>query len=75
MSGWFGKLKGMFGSQVSDAVPDIIEEQVTAERIDGVLDKIPGGEMVRDHVPEDTGQQIGGATRGFLGGDEKPAGN
>ena len=73
MSGLFARIKGMFSSEVGDTVSDAIEEHVTSERIDDVLDKVPGGDMVRDHVPEDVGEQIGGAARGFNGGGaEKP---
>ena len=63
----------MFSSQIGDAVSDAIEEHVTSERIDDVLDKVPGGDMVRDHVPDDASEQIGGAARGFIAEEgEKP---
>ena len=66
----------MFSSSVGDAVSDAIDEHVTTDRINDVLDKVPGGDMVRDHVPEDAGQQVGGAARGFIEGDvEKPQGS
>ena len=70
MSGLIGKLKGLFTSR-ADTVSDLIENQVTSERIDSVLDKIPGGDKVREHVPADAGEQAGGAVRGFGGGEEK----
>ncbi len=69
MSGWINRIKGMLSSNVTDTVSDAISEQVTPERIDNVLDRVPGGDMVRDHVPDDAGEQLGGAVRGF-GGDE-----
>jgi hypothetical protein len=71
LSGLLGKIKGMFSSH-ADAVADNISEQVTSERIDSVLNKVPGGDMARDHVPDDAGEQIGGAVRGFGGDDAKP---
>lgn len=73
MSGWIERIREMFSSSgVSDSVSDVISEQVTSERIDNVLDRVPGGDMVRDHVPEDAGDQIGNAVRGFGGNGEKP---
>ncbi|MEZ4572046.1 MAG: hypothetical protein R2849_17320 [Thermomicrobiales bacterium] len=71
MSGLIGKLKGMFTPSVADSVSDAIEEHVTSERVDDVLNKVPGGDKVRGHVPEDVGQQIGGAVRGFAGPDDE----
>ena len=70
MSGLFGRLKGLLSPSTGDAVADAIEEHVTAERVDAVLDKVPGGDMARDHVPDDVGDKIGGAARGFSGTDE-----
>ncbi len=61
----------MFSSH-ADAVSDTISEQITSERIDDVLDKVPGGDMVREHIPDDAGEQLGGAVRGFGGDDAKP---
>ena len=76
MSGLIDRIKSMFSSEIGDAVSGAIEEHVTSERIDDVLDKVPGGDMVRDHVPEDAGEQIGGAARGFIAEDgEKPEGS
>ena len=73
MSGLFARIKGMFSSEIGDTVSDAIEEHVTSEQIDDVLDKVPGGDMIRGHVPEDAGEQIGGAARGFIAEDgEKP---
>ncbi|CAN5593050.1 hypothetical protein BH23CHL2_BH23CHL2_36050 [soil metagenome] len=71
MSGLIGKLKGIFSSSAGAAIPDAIEEHVTAERVDRLLDKVPGGKLARDHVPDNIGEQIGGAARGFAGDDEK----
>lgn len=70
MSGLIGRLKGLLSPSTSDSVADAIEEHVTAERVDAVLDKVPGGDMARDHVPDNIGEQIGGAARGFTGADE-----
>ena len=61
----------MFTSH-ADAVSDTISEQLTSERIDDALDKVPGGNVMRDHVPSDAGEQIGGAVRGFGGDDAEP---
>jgi len=70
MSGLIGRLKGLFSPSTGAVVADAIEEHVSAERVDAVLDKVPGGNMARDHVPDDIGDKIGGAARGFTGADE-----
>lgn len=71
MSGLFGKLKGLISPSTGDTVADAIEGHVTSERVESVLDKVPGGDLARDHVPDNVGEQIGGAARGFTGADEK----
>lgn len=67
MSGLIGKIKGIFSSQ-ADTVTDLIDDHVTSERIDDVLDRVPGGDKIREHVPDDAGEKLGGAVRCF-GGD------
>ncbi len=61
----------MFSSR-GDSVSDVVAEQVASERIDDVLAKVPGSDIVRDDVPGDAGEQPGGGVRGFAG-DELPS--
>ncbi|MFW6074875.1 MAG: hypothetical protein ACOC9Y_04720 [Chloroflexota bacterium] len=72
MSGLLDKLKRMISPERSDQAADKIEENVTDERVDNTLDRAPGGERAKEHVPDDVGQKAADKTRELGGAEESP---
>ena len=70
MSGLFNKAKSMLSGKNADKIADAVETNVTDERVDGVLGKVPGGEKLADKVPDSVGEKAGDAIREHLGSDQ-----
>ncbi len=62
------KIKDLFSSNPSmvDKAADAVEQNVTEERTDQVLNKVPGGDKVDEYVPEDAGSKAADAMRDNL---------
>lgn len=71
MSGWFNKLRGKVSSEQAEKAADAIEKNVTEERVDSVLNKVPGGQSLADKTPDDIGERAADAVRSNLG-NKKP---
>lgn len=70
MSGLFNKAKSMLSGKNADKIADAVETNVTDERVDSVLGKVPGGEKLADKVPDNVGEKAGDAIREHLGSDQ-----
>jgi hypothetical protein len=70
MSGLIAKIKGMFTSERADQAADAVEKNVTDERVDSAMSRVPGGERVADKVPDDVGEKAADAIRDAAGDDE-----
>ena len=72
MSGWLKKAKDA-ASDNSEKIADAIEENVTDERVDSVLNKAPGGKHLVDKVPDDLNTKAADAVRDNLGKKDSPS--
>jgi hypothetical protein len=70
MSGLIAKIKGMFTSERADQAADAIEKNVTDERVDAAMSRVPGSERFADKVPDDIGEKAADAIRDAAGVDE-----
>lgn len=66
MSGLFDKAKDLIPSDAADKVADAIEENLSADKVDGVLDKVGGGALA-DKIPDDINETVSDAIRDNLG--------
>lgn len=73
MSGLFNKAKSMLSGKNADKVADAIETNVTDERVDDVLGKVPGGDKLAGKVPDNVGEKASDAVREHLGSDKPTA--
>lgn len=73
MSGLIEKIKGLFTPDRADQAGDAIEQNVTDERVDNMLNRVPGGDRVADHVPENVGERAADAVRDAGGAVEDEA--
>lgn len=71
MTGWIKKARDVAGDN-ADKIADALEENLTADKVDAVLEKAPGGKGLADKVPDDLNVQAAKAVRENLGDDKKP---
>lgn len=71
MSGLLAKLKNMISPSHADQAADAIEKNVTDEKIDQVVSKVPGGDQIADKIPDNVGEKAADLTRDTFG-DSKP---
>jgi hypothetical protein len=67
VSGWLKKARDIATPENVSKAADAIEENLTADKIDAVLDKAPGGDALADMVPDDLNTQAADALRKNLG--------
>jgi hypothetical protein len=67
MSGWMKKARDMASPENVEKAADAIEENLTADKVDAVLEKAPGGKSLADKVPDDLNSQAADALRKNLG--------
>lgn len=67
MSGLLAKLKNMISPSHAEQAADAIEKNVTDERVDDALTRVPGGDQIADKVPDDVGEKAADATRSTFG--------
>ena len=67
MTGWLKKVRGIATPENVGKAADAVEENMTADRVDAVLDKAPGGKGLADKVPDDLNTQAADALRKNLG--------
>lgn len=67
MSGLLKKVRGMISPSHADKAGDAVEKHVTEKRVDGLLERAPGGGAIADKTPADLNTQAGDAVRGRLG--------
>lgn len=73
MTGWIKKAKDA-ASEHSEKIADTLEENLTADKVDAVLGKAPGGKALADKIPDDLNVQAAKAVRENLGDEKaKPA--
>lgn len=73
MSGWLNRLRGKVSPEHADKAADAVEENVTEERVDSVLNRVPGGKSLTDKTPDDIGKRAGDAVRSNLGSKDPDA--
>jgi len=71
MSGLLAKAKALFSRERADQAADAIEKNVTDQRVDQALNKVPGGDKLADKVPDNVGQKAADAIREHAGGGER----
>ena len=67
MSGLFDKAKNMVSGENAEKLADAVEKNVTEEKVDGLLGKVPGGDKLTDKTPADLNTKLGDAIRDNLG--------
>jgi hypothetical protein len=67
MSGLIAKLKSMISPDRAEKAADTIEQNVTDQRVDDALKRVPGGDKVGEHVPDNVGEKAADATRDTFG--------
>jgi len=70
MSGLIDKIKSLFSPERADQAADQVERNVTDERVDQTMDRVPGGDRVADKVPDDVGGKAADAIRDAGGAAE-----
>jgi hypothetical protein len=74
MSGLIAKIKGMLSPDRANQAADTIEKNVTDERIDQGMQRVPGADRVADKVPDNVGEKAADAIRDHAGDkDDKPS--
>ena len=75
MSGLIDKLKSLFTPDRANQAADQIEKNVTDERIDQAMGRVPGADRFADRVPDNAGEKAADAIRDHAGtqDDERPA--
>lgn len=71
MSGWLDKIKSMISPSRGEQAADAIEKNVTDERVDSVMNRVPGGSKLADKVPDDINTKAADAVRDNFG-EKKP---
>lgn len=72
MSGLLAKLKNMISPSQAEQAADAIEKNVTDEKVDQVVSKVPGGDQIAAKIPDNVGEKAADLTRDTFG-DNKPA--
>jgi hypothetical protein len=67
VSGWMKKARDIASPENVGKAADAIEKNLTADKVDTVLDKAPGGKSLADKVPDDLNTQAADALRKNLG--------
>jgi hypothetical protein len=67
LSGFVNKLKDMFAKKIGQPVAGALEDRLTSERTEQTLDRMPGGDTLRDRDENDKADPSGGGKRGFGG--------
>ena len=67
MSGWIKKARDMASPENVEKAADAVEKNLTSERVDSVLNKVPGGKSLSDKVPDDLNNKAADALRDNLG--------
>jgi hypothetical protein len=67
MSGWMKKAKEMVSPDQVETIADAVEENLTDERVDSILERAPGGKSLADKVPDNLNTQAADALRKGLG--------
>lgn len=73
MSGLISRVKQMFGKAdpgMVEKAASAVETNVSDERVDQALGHVPGGDRVRDHVPDNVGEKAADAMRDLAGDDQ-----
>lgn len=70
MSGLIDKIKSLISPERADQAADQVERNVTDERVDSTLERVPGGDKVEDKVPDDVGEQAADKIRDAGGAAE-----
>jgi hypothetical protein len=72
MSGLIDKLKSLFTPDRANQAADAIEQNVTDERVDQALNRVPGSDRFADKVPDNVGEKAADAIRDHAG-DDRPS--
>lgn len=71
MSGWLDKIKNMISPSRGEQAADAIEKNLTDERVDSAMNRVPGGSNLADKVPDDINTKAADAVRDNFG-EKKP---
>ena len=72
MSGILNKIKNLITPDRADQAADAIEKNATEERVDSMLNRVPGGSNLADKTPDDLNTKAADAVRDNLGDKDKP---
>jgi len=67
MSGLLAKIKNMISPSHAEKAADTIEQKATDQRVDDTLNRVPGGDKVAEHVPDNVGEKAADMTRDTFG--------
>ncbi|HLT21407.1 MAG TPA: hypothetical protein VKZ96_18270 [Thermomicrobiales bacterium] len=79
MSGLLAKIKSLITPDRANQAADAIEKNVTDQRVDQAMGRVPGADRFADRVPDNVGEkaadtirdQAGGGERGFREGEPR----